>query len=237
MAESEPKRLTDEITTLERGVMEGKNPSLLNPNQMARTVNATCRGGYYESRPPVQRFTLIFDDDEQESWFKTHNVQGRCDYRSNSGQVYAIYSVGGRIFRVDVSKTNSVNVLELTPADDANPSVRRKAWMVQARQYLVIQDGQSVPLIYDGSVCRRASLGYPKYEVPVGTAMAYGLGRLIVVRPHRLSYVIGDIANGGTEVIQFTEENYLNEGGDVNVPIAGTITAVKIISQIDRSTG
>ena len=236
--ESEPRRLTDGITTLERGCNEGRDRSLLAPNQASRAINLTARGGFYGTRPPVYRVPLHFENAEQSVWFKTHNVQGRCVYEAVNGQVFLIYSVGGRIFRIDPSRRETENnVLELTPLNDPNPSIRRRAWMVQARQYLIIQDGQSTPLIYDGATCRRARLGEPDYEVPVGTVMAYGLGRLVVVRPHRLSYVIGDIANGGTEVTQFTEENYLNEGGDVNVPIPGLITAVKIIAQLDRSTG
>jgi hypothetical protein len=237
MAEFEPKRITDGFSTLERGCHEGKNPSLISANQVARSINTTCRGGYATCRPPYQKFTLRFTNSEQAAWFREHNIQGRYLYRSPLGKSFPVYSVGGRIFRVDVTRPNYTNVLELTPAGDANPSVRPHVWMEQAEQYLIIQDGQSKPLIYDGAVMRRSALGEPSYEVPVGRAMAYGMGRLIVVRPHGRSYVIGDIVHGGTEVIQFTEDNYLNEGGDVTVPIEGEITSVKIQAQIDRSTG
>lgn len=239
MPELERKRLTDGISTLLLGVNEGLNPSLLPNNQAARLINATVRGGFATCRPPVMRFPLLFQDQEQSDWFKQHNVQGRGVYRSPVGVPSVIYSVGGRIFKVDVNKPRNTNVIELTPVDDWNPSNRPHAWMLQLgnTKYFVIQDGQSIPLIYDGATCRRSSLGAPQYEVPVGTAMAYGLGRLAVVRPHRKSYVIGDIVNGGTEVIQFTEDNYLNEGGDITVPIDGEINALAITSQIDRSVG
>lgn len=141
------------------------------------------------------------------------------------------------MFKIDVVRTSGTNVMELTDPTDANPTIRPRAWMAQAEQYLIIQDGQSTPLIFDGASLRRSRLGEPHYEVPVGTAMAYGMGRLVVVRPHKRSYVIGDIVHGGTEVIQFTEDNYLNEGGDVNVPVQGDITSVQIVAQLDRSTG
>lgn len=237
MAEIERKRIAGGFYTLESGVMEGLNSTLIKPNQAARLINTTVRGGFPTTRPPYKRFPLKFQDGEQLDWFKNHNVQGRHIYRSPVGMPSVIVSVGGRIFKIDVTKPQNTNVIELTPVGDANPSVRPHVWMEQAEKYLVIQDGQSIPLIYDGATCRRSSLGDPNYEVPVGTAMVYGLGRLVVVRPHRRSYVIGDIVHGGTEVIQFTEENYLNEGGDVTVPIQGEITAVKITAQIDRSTG
>lgn len=235
--EGERKRITDGFATMERGVMEGRVPTLLSPNQVSRAINTTFRRGFPRNRPPYTQFPLRFEDDEQAEWWATHNVQGRYTYHAPGGMTYPIYSVGGRIFKVDVERPSGINVMELTRADDWNPAVRRHVWMEQAEQYLFIQDGQSVPFIYDGSTLRRSMLGAPRYEIPVGTAMAYGFGRLVVVRPHRRSYVIGDIVHGGTEVYQFTEDNYLNEGGDVTVPIPGEITAVKIISQIDRSTG
>lgn len=234
--EGERKRITDGFATLERGCHEGKNPSLLAASQVARAINATFRGGLWTCRPAFTRFPLNFANAEQAAWFREHNVQGRFIYRSALGKSFLIYSVGGRIFRVDADRPNATNVLELT-ADDLNPANRPRAWMEQASHYLVIQDGQSKPFIFNGSTLRRSALGQPSYEVPVGTAMTYGLGRLVVVRPHRRSYVVGDILNGGTEVIQFTENNFLNEGGDIPVPVDGDITAVKILAQIDRSTG
>ena len=239
MAEIERKRLPDGFDTLLLGVNEGLSASLLPRNQAARLTNVTVRGGYATCRPSFVKFPLQFQDQEQTDWWKQHNVQGRGVYRSPVGVPSLIYSVGGRIFKVDVNKPRNTNVIELTPVGDWNPSNRPHAWMLQLgnTKYFVIQDGQSIPLIYDGATCRRASLGFPQYEVPVGTAMAYGLGRLAVVRPHRKSYVIGDIVNGGTEVIQFTEDNYLNEGGDITVPIDGEINALAITSQIDRSVG
>lgn len=235
--EAERKRLVDGFGTLERGVFEGLNASLLQPNQAARLINTTVRGGFPTCRPPYYQIDLRFQDSGQQSWFETHNVQGRYIYRPATGEPVLIVCIGGRLFRIDVARRSGTNVMELSDPLDPNPSIRRRVWMQQAEQYLIVQDGQSTPWIYDGASLRRSRLGEPDYEVPVGTAMAYGLGRLIVVRPHRRSYVIGDIVHGGTQVIQFTEDNYLNEGGDVTVPVAGDITSVKIVAQLDRSTG
>lgn len=233
----ERKRLADGFSLLSRGVNEGQNPALLSPAECARAINATFRGGFASTRPPFMRFPLSFQDFDTAEWFRTHNVQGQYLYRPPVGNPAVVVSVGGRIFRIDVTKPRNVNVQELVPPDGYNPSNRPHVWMVQAEQWLIIQDGQSAPILYDGAVVRRSQIGAPAYEVPVGTAMEYGLGRLIVVRPNRRSYIIGDIVHGGTEVIQFTENNYLNEGGDVTVPIQGEITSVKILAQIDRSTG
>ncbi len=242
MAEVARKRLVDGFSTLQGGVDEGKSPSLLATGEAfsgstaARLINGTVRGGFLTNRPPFQKIKLHFESGEDCHWFRTHNVQGREFYHSAT-KTFLIVSIGGRIYRIDPSLTNAVNVSNIGIPGDDDPSIRPHAWMVQAEKYLIIQDGQSTPLIYDGASMRRASTGAPTLEVPVGTAMAYGLGRLIVVLPHRRAYIIGDLVHGGTEVIQFTEDSYLNEGGSVNVPIPGEITAVKIIAQLDRSVG
>lgn len=242
MAEIEQGRLVDGFSTLTEGVNEGVRPSLLagaepfSANRAARLINATVRGGFATCRPPWLKFPLYFQDADDMAWFQEHNVQGRERYVTPYGSVI-IVSIGGRIYRIDPAVTNAPNVLDLTIPGDPNPSVRRHAWMTQAEQYLIIQDGQSLPLIYDGSLLRRSRVGPPNYEVPVGTAMAYGLGRLVVVLATRRAYAVGDIVNGGTEVVQFTEDNYLAEGGTINVPIPGDITAVKVLAQLDRSVG
>ena len=46
----------------------------------------------------------------------------------------------------------------------------------QAENWLIVQDGQNQPYLYNGSTLRRATGD----EVPVGGPMAYGKGRLWV---------------------------------------------------------
>lgn len=181
---------------------------------------------------------LRFDLEDTKDWFESHHVQGGYIYQNSVGTSLIIVSVGGRIYKIDPDIESPLqNVFDITIPGDANPSNRFHAWMEQAEQYLVIQDGQSVPLIYDGATLRRSRTGPPLWEVPTGCMMAYGLGRLCVVRPTRRQYVIGDLVNSGKEVIQFTETNFLAEGGDVFIPIHGMITALRFIAVLDNSTG
>lgn len=117
---------------------------------------------------------------------------------------------------------------------DSNARSISTAWMVQAENYLIIQDGLSAPMIYDGSM-RRSNPSAS--EVPGGTVMAYGMGRLWVATSPR-TFVAGDINNGPSEVIKFTENDYLNEGGSFSVPgDAGDITGMIFLSNLDTSLG
>lgn len=121
---------------------------------------------------------------------------------------------------------------------DRNNAYRWQVWMEQAEDFMVIQDGQGKAIIYNGSVARRAEAD----EVPTGTAMGYGLGRLWVARGRE--FVAGDIAGGpsGTAlynkrdaVLKFTENDYLNEGGAWLAP--GDVTEIAFPTTLDTSVG
>ena len=236
MSVQDPKRMSDGFSSLEAGVNSGSNPTIIAENQVSFAVNVTMRGGFATNRPGFKQLILRFASQDDMDWFEDHNVQGMGYYDPPNGTPVLIVSVGGRIFKVDPVKMMGANVIDITP-DAGNSQYRPHAWMVQAEQYFIIQDGSSRAIIYDGATARRANSFPPLYEVPVGTAMEYGLGRLIVVLPNGRDYVIGDIAGGPTEVIQFTENTFLAEGGALNVPIPGKITSVRLVAVLDRSTG
>lgn len=212
----------------------GVHPSLLAPNQYSFGVNCRARGGYITNRPGFKPFTLNFEDNEAETWFTTKNIQGAAYYNQPNGTPIIIVSVGGRIFAVyPLQAPNVDNVIELTESD-VNAEKQQQAWMVQAEQYFIIQNGVDRPFIYDGATLRRSSL--EQQEVPVGKMMEYGVGRLIVVLPNQREYKVGDLVGGGSEVIKFTEDAFVSEGGSITVPIPGEITAVKLIAVLDRAT-
>lgn len=234
MSTRAPKRYTDGFSTLEGGMYSGVHPSLVGLNQFSYGVNVRVRGGYATNRPGFKPFLLNFADEEAETWFKTKNVQGAGYYQQSNGTPVIITSIGGRIFAVyPLNPPNSDNVIELTDGD-VNSEKEIQAWMIQAEQYFIIQNGVDRPFIYDGATLRRSVAAQD--EVPVGKMMEYGVGRLIVVLPNQREYVIGDIVGGGTSVIRFTESRVVNEGGSITVPIPGSITAVKLIAVLDRGT-
>lgn len=127
---------------------------------------------------------------------------------------------------------------------DVNSPILGKVWMTQAGRFLIIQDGQSKPIIFDGAKVRRSDT--TSREVPVGTAMAYGSGRLWVV-VNGNQFVAGDIAFGpsGTtqygledSILKFTENSYLNGGGAFSVPAqAKQINAIVFAYVQNTATG
>lgn len=160
---------------------------------------------------------------------------------------YPIY-INGKEYTLDSksgSTLNLINVEETIGAViplgtvveflDPNSPVLPLAWMEQAEQYLVIQDDQSRPIIFDGASSRRAKVGI---EIPTGSVMAYGRGRLWVAVNNGREFAAGDIAGGPTGVLGFTENSFLAGGGSFRVGAnVGRIRSMKFVMNLDTSLG
>lgn len=226
----DPRWLVDGFATLEAGIDSGSAPSLIQSNQAAFVVNGTMRDGFAQCRPGFIKCPLSFPDDDTATRFETGRFQGALEYRSKDKSTI-IAQIGGRQFRINISQGFAVQ--EITIAGDLNPSNRDHAWMQQAEKWLVIQDGQSTPLIWNGASLRRSNLVIP--EVPTGEEMAYVMGRLWVagVKAFNRLYVAGDLfgtpsatttpSEGHADaVLKFTENTYIAEGGAFSVPMDGS---------------
>jgi hypothetical protein len=139
---------------------------------------------------------------------------------------------GGTLFRLDIDGGITVNGIF---NDGKSVADAPQCWFAQADVYLVIQDGTSTPLILQGinsANVRRASAT----EVPVGTAMAYGQGRLWLAQGRQVQ--AGDILGGPTSVVSFTERTYLSEAAFFGVPLnSGDVVGLIFIEQGDTQTG
>ena len=239
--------LYDGFVTLEGGMDSGRAPELIEKNQVAFSVNTTFRGGYAKSRPGIRQPAIGFDSMDSKTWFTTNRVQGAGYYNIDGSTPVIIVGVGGKIFEKRMSGTNAYiqDITPVYPKDkldvtgvnvggqvDRNSMRQPKVWMCQADSYFVIQDGLGKAIIYDGATARRAG----STEVPVGTCMAYGLGRLVVAQGNQ--FVVGDILGGATTVVSFTETNILNEGGAFSLPAQmGNIVGMTFIARQDTATG
>lgn len=188
-----------------------------------------------------------------------------ADYFVPHGNVPAciMASIGGRLYQLTPKPFTGIKVQELPimvnqakpkqpsgpnpPAQQIldfiprrNRNTIKKAYMVQADKFHITQDGESRPIIFDGANARRAT----NTEVPVGTYMAYGMGRLCVVVNENTEVSFGDLYGSGTTsdagdaVIDFTETTFLNEGFNASVGFPlGKITGLHFAPQQDSSVG
>lgn len=177
---------------------------------------------------------------------------------TDGSRVYAGYpiTINGFIYNVVSTANPTITVKNVTaPAGnvaagsaaiilDVNSPINGRAWLKQAESFLIIQDGQARALIFDGAALFRSSP--TKQQVPTGTVMAYGIGRLWVA-VNKNEFVASDLVRGSSGTVQygnvdailyFKENTLIAGGGAFTVPIqSGEITAMEFMPVLDTSTG
>ena len=258
MSERAPRRYTDGSVTFEGGIDAGVMPSEVDKNQVAFAVNASFRQGFVSPRPGfIQKNygeclsitadstlvtadqTNVTADGYSEECYGSSNLTGvfQCalPYIGDNGATFILMLISGKVWLYDCLQNNVQN-LSASPNLE-NPSNILDGWMVQAENFVVIQDGQSAPLIFNGSNLRRATID----EIKCGRVMAYVNGRIWYALPNGFSFRATDIVYGdGTRasVLKETENTFLNEGGDFAVPSdSGGITAMAVPGNPDTSLG
>lgn len=187
------------FTSTVAGVNSAVSPEFVAPNQTAWQLNSCNRGGKPTTRPPFRYLMAL----------PAGLVQGASYFSVQGGM--GVASIGGQIYRLRIGPVTAS--YELVALAFRNSEKIRQAYMQQTVETLVIQDGQSDAILYDGSTARRSVP--TDHEVPRGTRMAYGNGRLwVAINNHEL--LAGDIRQSiaGTE-LKFTETNYLSGGGSL----------------------
>lgn len=211
--------------------------------------------GFYDFSTNVPGYT------NTDNAFRRGKFQGASYFSPPTYDESIIAMIGGRFFQLTPNE-NSIDIREhyienqinnrswrgefglstipikkLTTRNTINNDL---AYMVQADRFHITQDGSSLPIIFDGVTARRAE----NDEVPVGTIMAYGMGRLVVCQFNNIFFgdLFGshaeDSSDPGKSVLKFTETTYLNEGGPAAITSSlGKISAAFFTPQQDTSTG
>lgn len=125
------------------------NPNGLKPDQLAWANSVSLRHGCIQPRPGFADLAAfaVGIGIHQES---------RLYVPISEAFPYIIAQIAGRTFKVTVDTVPSV-ITEVTIPGDPNPPDRPQAWMTQGEEFLIIQDGISRPLIWDGVVLRRSA--------------------------------------------------------------------------------
>jgi hypothetical protein len=207
----------------------GKSPALLGPTECSYAENISFRGGYAKTRPAFKKLT--FESSTAATAFTGAKFQGAHWFTEDADEGYIVAVADGLVYTIEPpliagAGWTVIDVTNSAPLSD----VPEQVYFAQAKEnplknYLIIQDGINQPFIYDPINANRKSI-IDDNEVPKGSGpMAYGHGRLWVAQGS--NFVAGDIANGPTGVLKFTENEYIAGGGSFRVPLgAGDITAM-----------
>lgn len=242
MSEMAPKRLAEGFTSVEAGVDTNTSPHLLPPNQLANGINLTVRNAAPEQRPGFIKHELNFPGREESDIFDDGLFQVAKCYEADMGFNSIIAMISGEIFRI--VPDDGFKVQLITPSTGRNPNNRFDGYMEQAANYMIIQDGLSRPIIFNGASSRRSNPD----EIKTGTVMRYCQGRIAYSLPDGFSFrvtdLIGSQASGTAAnkyrdaVLKETENTFLNEGGDFSVPgNSGGIRAMAVPAMLDTSMG
>ncbi len=215
------------------GMSSAFQPSDIEENQYAKGINITCRGGTTKTRPPVHKLNLSFNHDRDEVRFPAGKFQGAKVYVSSVG-TFIVTVISGNVYLIDPISSEVTNQSLLI--GPLNQFVDR-CYFEQAERFMIIQDGFNRPMILDGLSIRKSDT--PNKEVPVGTLMAYGHGRLFI-KTGPTQFKAGDIflPNDADSLLKFTETEYLNGGGAFQLPaILGDIVSLNISHVMGTSTG
>jgi hypothetical protein len=219
--------------------VSGANPLLIPRNFCASAINRWFRYDENANRLPFRSLNLTFESDEVRIWFQGGNVQGASFYNSYPSFLKSsiLVSIAGRIFRIQV-KGNEGYVTSIATGNDP---VLTHCWFTQGFEWMVIQDGVSPPILWDGvNKTRRAGTN----EVPTGSVMSFIHGRLVVSSADGTNQIaVGDIVYGHnqtntSDILNFTEIQYWAEGGAFGAPIyVGDITGMFAMPYLDTGTG
>lgn len=165
--------------------------------------------------------------------FKKGRFQGSLLYKTPNAK-YSVVVISGHIYLIDL---DSYKITVLSRNDTKMNQYCERVYMVQAERHFIIQDGINKPRILTGAALRLSDTD--NFEVPVGTNMAYGQGRLAVQVSDK-HFRIGDIhlAYSQNNVLKFKETEFLNEGGGFTVSgKLGKIVSLQFANVADTSTG
>lgn len=161
MATEKSNFVYDEFATLSLGMDSGSAVEELPKNQCAFAVNKTFRGKFAKVRPRYQKVKLASDIDSLiQDAFSKGLFQGAGSYKPDFVSEQLCCSIAGRQFLITPSADSDVESSgkEITIAGDLNPSNISPVWFTQGEQFLIVNDGQSVPIFYDGNTSRRSQV-------------------------------------------------------------------------------
>lgn len=249
------KHIIDGFRVLDGGMDQGVSPQLLKKNQCSYAENTTFRGGFAMNRPKFRKIRIFKNSGVSATALKDI-FQGACFYKPDKGNESLVAQIGGNLFQFQFSATTDVFMVDRTiPGDPNDPNVRQ-AWLWQAEQWVICNDGIHLPIYWDGSsgpTSTRRSIG-PQVspstatsELPISRMGCYGMGRNWVALPDGRSFIAGDIVNWSSGTIAFnfrdavlkaSANDLVVGGGSFVVPGAvDNITAMAFMSVLDASLG
>jgi hypothetical protein len=151
MGQQTPNTVVDGFGPFPQGMNAGVPAQALPKDQAAMLTNGTLRGTFATTRPKRQKITLDYTGD----FDGTGRFQDACYYMPDAGAQSIVAAIAGKLFQFTPS-TSSVACKNIGISGDDNSADVSQHWLWQTEKWVIDQDGQSVPRIFDGSSTRRS---------------------------------------------------------------------------------
>jgi len=139
--------------------MSGMLPLLIEKTQASYLQNVTVRDGYASPRPPFSKthLTIVYPSPEVQTAIEEGLFQGAMPtpYRSDSGETSQIAAISGKLYKF-LTVGNVITVSDISIPGDPNPATATQAWLWQSENFVIVNDGISLPIFYDGNSSRRS---------------------------------------------------------------------------------
>lgn len=226
------------------GVNDSVYPGLLTRNSVARMTNCRLYRQYPTTRHGFRAIQLGPDAEE----FRRLNIQGATFYNPTLGQsqqsfgpdqASLVCSAGGKKFHFTFGPSDVVSVSDETNGHVGIPEAHL-AWLFQAENYLICQDGISDTWIWDGTAPAFLSQGYNTNDPEASrlangaTVGAYAHGRVVQVIDGK-KIIVGDIIHKSrlsdpSNILETTEQIYFATGSFFSPPSnMGEVVAISIL--------
>lgn len=182
-----PAALPEGWNDLSAGMDSSRSPEVLAPLSYALGVNIVARDGMPQTRPMLRRVEL-----QLPAAYRTGFFQGAAAYYNpTSGLKQVLAMVGGHLYAIDPL---AGTIRDLSTLAAFQNDATAEHYFIQAESYLVVQNGKDAPLIFNGLTIRRATAD----EIPTGSMMAYGQGRIFLVSADFRAVLACDLVYGGS---------------------------------------
>jgi hypothetical protein len=132
------------------------SPLLLEKTQAAYLSNTTVRDGFATCRPPfTKNLTINYPSPAVQTAIEEGLYQGATYYKPDAGPESLIAQIGGFLYQFTVVG-DVVTVRDISVPGDPNPATATQAWLWQAENFVIVQDGISLPIFFDGATSRRS---------------------------------------------------------------------------------
>lgn len=82
-------------------------------------------------------------------------IRGATYYKPDSGPESLIAQIGGFLYQFIING-DVVTVKDISIPGDPNPATATQAWLWQAENFVIVNDGISLPIFFDGNTSRRS---------------------------------------------------------------------------------